>query len=652
MTTRLRLYITLRRWLRRINPTRLGSLFLLIASLVLIAAEYLSLRASLLSDIAVQASIIGANSTAALAFRDRDAASETLAALRVSDHIERAVIVDRHYSIQAAYERNSQAQAENGPGAVFDAHEFFPEGISGERKERFTAGHLYLVRPIADQNRLLGYIFIQARLRPLYERLVAFLGAVLIALPVFGALGFALVVVGRLRGQVSRAQQKLYRLAYVDPVTQLPNRNVFNQRLQQSLARLHRQPGRLGLLFLDLDNFKFINDTFGHPAGDRLLHEVTRRLSGQLRESDLLCRLGGDEFAVILEDIGGQWAAADTARRLLDILAPPFRIENRDIYVSTSIGIGLYPEDGTDMRSLLKNADSAMYHAKEQGRNNFQFFSEELNRRTRRRLELETDLRRALEREEFRLLYQPIVDLKTQAVTAVEALIRWQSPEGLVGPGEFIPVAEETGLILPIGQWVLREASGQLVAWHRSGLEGLSVTVNLSGRQFRDAGLGRQVAAILADTGVPPEFLWLEITETTLMAESALGNLDELTRLGVRFAVDDFGTGYSSLSYLKKLPIGKLKIDRSFIRDIPEDADDMAITEAILAMARSLRLETVAEGAETAEQMEFLRGHGCDAVQGFYISRPVEAEEIERLVRGGEARSRFARTETEKICHH
>jgi hypothetical protein len=306
--TRLRLYITLRRWLRRINPTRLGTLFLLIASLVLIATEYLSLRASLLSDIVAQASIIGENSTAALAFRDRDTASEILAALKVSDHIERAVIVDRHYSIQAAYDRNGQtpAKAGNGPGAVFEMREFFPEGISGEREERFTAGHLYLARPIADRNRLLGYIFIQARLRPLYERLVAFLGAALIALPVFGALGVALVVVDRLRGQVSRAQQKLYRLAYVDPVTQLPNRNVFNQRLQQSLARLHRQPGRLGLLFLDLDNFKFINDTFGHPAGDRLLHEVTRRLSGQLRESDLLCRLGGDEFAVILEDIGGQ----------------------------------------------------------------------------------------------------------------------------------------------------------------------------------------------------------------------------------------------------------------------------------------------------------------------------------------------------------
>lgn len=644
MRPKLRLYSLLHRGLQRINPTRLGAALLMLACLALIAMEYFSLRASLLADVAVQARIVAENSTAALTFQDRETASEILSALRVSDLIEQAAIVDRHHRIQASYDRAVETPIATDGSAPdrFDAAEFFPAGTFGPAAERFSLTHVYLVQPIVYKHRPLGFIFIKARLQPMYERLAAFIGAALIALPVFGALGASLMVVGRLRGKVSRAQQQLHRLAYVDAVTQLPNRNVFNQRLQHILAGPHRQDARLALLFLDLDNFKFINDTFGHLLGDRLLHDVTHRLAGSLRETDLLCRLGGDEFAVILENIGGQRAAAETARRLLDTLAPPFELENQKIYVSTSIGISLFPDDGTDMQSLLKNADSAMYHAKEQGRNNFQFFSEELNRRTVRRMELETGLRRGLERGEFRLVYQPIVDLESWVVTGVEALIRWQSPKGLIGPDEFIPVAEDSGLILPIGQWALRHACEQLMAWRAAGLTGLDIAVNLSGRQFRDAKLVEQIAAILADTGAPPHFLWLEITETTLMAEATLSTLDELTRLGLRFVVDDFGTGYSSLSYLKKLPIAKLKIDRGFIRDIPEDADDTAITEAILAMARSLRLETVAEGVETAEQMEFLRRHGCNAVQGFYIGRPAPAEAIVEIVRGGETPARLA----------
>lgn len=634
MKTRLRIYIALSRWLKRINPTRLGAVLLVLACLVLIAVEYLSLRASMLSDVAAQAFIVGENSTAALAFHDRETASEILSALRVSELVERAVIVDRQHRIQAAYERSGSfpVNAGSAPTALFDMAEYFPKGLTEFTGERFTATHLYVVRPIAYKQRPLGCIFIAASLRPMYERLASFIGAALIALPVFGALGASLLAVGRLRGKISLAQEKLHRLAYVDTVTQLPNRNVFNQRLHQILARVHRRHGRLALLFLDLDNFKFINDTFGHPVGDQLLLAVTQRLSDTLRENDLLCRLGGDEFAVILEDIDDQRSAAETARRLLDTLEPPFNLESREIYASTSIGISLYPEDGIDMQSLLKNADSAMYHAKEQGRNNFQFFSQELNRRTARRLFLETGLRRALERGEFQLAYQPIVSLESGAIAAVEALLRWQTPSGPIGPDEFIPVAEENGMILPISQWVLRRACEQLMAWRRLGFTELDIAVNLSGRQFRDPNLVAQIAAILAETGLPPRCLWLEITETTLMAEATLQALDKLTRLGIRFAVDDFGTGYSSLSYLKKLPIAKLKIDRGFVRDIPEDPDDIAITEAILAMARSLRLETVAEGVETAEQMEFLRRNGCDAVQGYYISRPIPAEAVVALL--------------------
>jgi diguanylate cyclase (GGDEF)-like protein len=644
---RARLYINLQRWLKRINPTRLGISLVLLASLTLIAREYFSLRATLLADIAVQTSLIAENSTAALAFRDRDATSEILSALRVSSSIESAIIVDRQYTIQASHPRLQEPPSEAtanpaGPAATFDPKGFFPEGIASDHEQRFSLTHLYLMRPIANKSRPLGFIFIKARLQPMYEQLAAFIGAAVLALPVFGALGASLLVVGRLRGQVSQARRELYRLAYVDTVTQLPNRNVFNQRLEGMLARMRRRQGRLALLFLDLDNFKFINDTFGHPVGDQLLLGVTRRLSGALRESDLLCRLGGDEFALILEDIDDQSAAAGTARRLLDTLEPPFLIEGREIYVSTSIGISLYPDDGADPEFLLKSADTAMYHAKEQGRNNFQFFSKELNSRTARRLELETGFRRALERGEFHLVYQPIFDLESQRTTGVETLLRWQSPNGPIAPDEFIPVAEESGMILPIAHWALRRACEQLRAWREAGLSDLEIAVNLSTRQFRDPHLVPQIAEIIAATGTPPQSLWLEITETTLMTDTAaaLRKLHELRALGIRLAIDDFGTGYSSLSYLKKLPIAKLKIDRSFIADLPDDGDASAITEAILALARSLRLMTVAEGVETAEQMEFLTQRGCQAAQGYHIGMPVSADAIAALVLGELARTR------------
>jgi diguanylate cyclase (GGDEF)-like protein len=632
---RVYLYVTLHRWLQRLNPTGLGIALLTVAGLILTIQAYFSLKTDLRTDVATQTRIIAQSSTAALAFRNSEALSETLSALQASEYIERAVIVDQHDRIQSSY--SSGAQNSVGAGSednVFAAQEFFPDHRSDKPQARFTLTRLYLVQPIIDKDRQLGVVFVAARLQLMYERLAVFVGTVILALLVFGALGSALLAVGRLRGKVSRAQQKLYRLAYVDSVTQLPNRNVFNRRLQQSLKRMQRRNGRMALLFLDLDNFKFVNDTFGHAIGDRLLFEVTRRLSSTLRETDLLCRLGGDEFALVLEDVAGQQAAADTARRLLGTLKAPFELEGREIYVSASIGISLYPDDGADLKYLFKNADSAMYHAKELGRNNFQFFSEELNHRTARRLALESGLRRALQHEELYLVYQPIVELDRRTVTAVEALLRWQSPDGPIHPDEFIPVAEEGGMILPIAYWTLRHVLEQLRTWRRTGLTELEVAVNLSSRQFRDPNLVAQIATILADTETPPQALWLEITETTLMADTAATyyKLRELTALGVRLAVDDFGTGYSSLSYLKKLPIAKLKIDRSFIADLPTDSDAAAITEAILAMAYSLRMKTVAEGVESIEQMDFLERHGCNAVQGYRISRPVPAEKIPALV--------------------
>ncbi len=432
-----------------------------------------------------------------------------------------------------------------------------------------------------------------------------------------------------------RSEERIQYLAYHDSLTSLPNRSLFGQLLTHGISQALRYKKGLAVLFIDLDRFKNINDTLGHDAGDVLLQEVGKRLRLLLRASDAVARLGGDEFVVLLEELEDEKYVSVVAQKILSAIVKPFGTPGQEFHVTASIGISSYPKDGEDEKSLMKNAEVAMYRAKEQGKNNFQFYSAELNAHTFERLALEVNLRRALERNEFQVHYQPKVDIRSGHITGMEALIRWQHPDlGTVTPIQFIPLAEETGLIVPIGQWVLKTACMQIKAWQHDGLPPLSVAVNLSARQFSDVNLLHDITSTLAESGIDPALLELEITESMLMhdVEKAIGIMRALAAMGVRLAIDDFGTGYSSLSTLKRFPINTIKVDRSFIRDIAANAEDNAITGAIIAMGRSLSLTVVAEGVETAEQLDFLRAHACDEFQGFYCSKAVPAVEFLALL--------------------
>ncbi|MFH1495662.1 MAG: EAL domain-containing protein [Pseudomonadota bacterium] len=437
---------------------------------------------------------------------------------------------------------------------------------------------------------------------------------------------------------MKESESRLDHLAHHDPLTGLPNRLLLNARMEHALARAHRSNTLLAVLFLDLDRFKNINDTLGHPIGDLLLQEVAHRLNGCIREEDTVSRLGGDEFTILLEDLADSRFASTVAEKILDSLADKFMLHGHEIFVTCSVGISIFPADGSDITTLLKNADSALYRAKEQGRNNYQYYTEELTTRAMERLAMENSLRHALQRDELVVYYQPQVDLYNGSIIGMEALVRWQHPEiGLISPNAFIPLAEETGLIIPIGEWVLRTACAQLKRWMDAGLPKIRVGVNLSSRQFNQNNLDEVVAAALRDTGLPPDCLELELTERMIMqdAESTITILHKLRALGVQFSIDDFGTGYSSLSYLKRFPIDRIKIDQSFVREITSNPEDAAVSQAIISLSHSLNLKTVAEGVETAEQQEFLRTLQCDEIQGFHFSRPVPEQEMGVLLKDG-----------------
>lgn len=428
-----------------------------------------------------------------------------------------------------------------------------------------------------------------------------------------------------------QAEERVMHLANHDALTGLPNRRLLIDRLGQALALAHRENHQVAVLFMDLDRFKTINDSLGHMTGDALLQNVARRLSETLREGDTVSRLGGDEFVVVLPSLDQPKAAEKVALKLVDALAPPIDLGGQELRVSASIGISLFPEDGRDTETLLRNADSAMYHAKDMGRNNYQFFMEQMNVAAAERLRLENDLHRALERQEFELHFQPRVSVANGLACGIEALIRWRHPErGLVLPEHFIPVAEDTGLIVPIGEWVINEACRQGTAWCAAGLPQIPVAVNLSPRQFRQSNLVDTVARAIDRHGWPCNLLELEITEGVLMQQTSdtLKTLEALNRLGVGLAIDDFGTGYSSLSYLKRFPVDFLKIDQSFVRDIAVDPDDATIVTAIIGLAHSLGLTVVAEGVENASQLDFIREAGCDEAQGYHIGRPMPAGQM------------------------
>jgi diguanylate cyclase (GGDEF)-like protein/PAS domain S-box-containing protein len=438
-------------------------------------------------------------------------------------------------------------------------------------------------------------------------------------------------------------EERIQYLANHDALTGLPNRAMFSEVLNHAIQNARRYSRTFAVLFVDLDRFKVINDTLGHEAGDNLLKEMTQRLSTTVRSSDFVARLGGDEFVVMVQEVSEVKQVEVVARKILAAFARPLAIQGQEYRVTASIGICMYPADAQDEQALMKNADIAMYRAKEEGKNTYKFYSAEANIHSFERLALETALRRGLERNEFFLHYQAKLDLASGEISGVEALVRWQHPDlGMVPPGQFIPLAEETGLIVPLGEWVLRTACAQNVAWQREGLPPLRMSVNISARQFADEELLADIAAALTESGMRAELLELELTESMVMQhpERATAILHALKSTGVRLAIDDFGVGYSSLTHLKRFPIDTLKVDRSFIRDIPQNTEDKAITEAIIAMGKSLDLTIVAEGVETLEQQTFLQEHDCDEMQGFYFSKPIPSEQFAQLLRKRMARAR------------
>ena len=432
------------------------------------------------------------------------------------------------------------------------------------------------------------------------------------------------------------AEEKLVYLAHYDGLTALPNRVLFFDRLKQTLAQAARHGSLAAVMFLDLDRFKVVNDTLGHAVGDGLLRQVAQRLAACMRQGDTVARFSGDEFVLIVNDLQDVEDARLIAQKVLQAFVDPFEVAGYEMFVSTSIGISIYPSDNEDEHSLLKNADAAMYRAKESGRNNFQFYTREMNARAMYRMNLENSLRHALERQEFRLHYQPKACLRTGRITGVEALLRWERPHhGLLAPADFVSLLEDTGLIVPVGDWVLGEACRQLGEWRRLGHNPVPIAINISARQFTSRNLGETIKRLLDEHQTDPRHIELELTESLLMVdtEQAVRTLEYLKALGLRLSIDDFGTGYSSLSYLKRFPIDALKIDRSFIDEVTTDAGDATITRAVIGMAHNLGLKVVAEGVEAQEQIEFLSANGCDEAQGYYLARPQIASEISKLLR-------------------
>jgi diguanylate cyclase (GGDEF)-like protein/PAS domain S-box-containing protein len=450
--------------------------------------------------------------------------------------------------------------------------------------------------------------------------------------------GIASIVEGTLVDitELKFAEERVQTLAYYDALTGLPNRTLLRDRLAKALATARRQKHKVALLFLDLDRFKTINDSLGHAVGDLLLKEVAERLTSVAREQDTVARLGGDEFLIVLTNIKDIPGAAVAAERFMDAMTAGFVIQGHAFSIGCSLGISTFPEHGADNETLIKNADAAMYSAKDGGRNNFRFFTADMNAQAVRRLTLETGLRLALARQELFLVYQPQMDVVTGKITGVEALLRWKHPElGVVPPDQFIGIAENSGLIVPIGDWVLRTACSQARKWKEEGLPAVSIAVNVSAVQFSQQGFCELIRTVIRETGLAPHCLELEMTESLLLAnvDITLAVLQELKAMGLTLAIDDFGTGYSSFSYLKRYPISKLKIDGSFVRDVAVNPDDAAITTAIISMAKSLNLKVLAEGVEDEAQMSFLRAHHCDEIQGYYFSKPLTVDEIANKLR-------------------
>jgi diguanylate cyclase (GGDEF)-like protein len=665
---------------------------ILLSTLLLLGIQSYFFTSALVRQTQAQAAMGRENMAAAMLFGDRHAANDILAALRVASDVQSAVVYDNANARFASYLRDTGAAA-HAPLPQQQQQQqqlsLLPSHAGGYA---LSYRHVTVVEPLIVKRQRLGTLIVQSSLGSVYHQLALYLALtipVMLAVLAIGhlvlsrlqrliteplrALSDTSAQISRLgdyaiRAKVSsladigmlatafntmldriqkreseleaeiserkRVEVKLDRLAHFDNVTQLHNRHFFNDRLETVIARAGQSQQRAVVMFIDLDNFKAVNDTLGHDIGDELLRMVSRGLADTLRPGDAIARIGGDEFAIILENVHEVGDAAMVAEKCLLKIAQPVAISGHEIHISASIGISVYPDHASNMHELLKFADSAMYYAKNSGKNAYRLFTHSMQEDARKRFTLDNNLRRALERDEFVLHYQPQIDLRTGAICGAEALIRWIHPDlGQISPADFIPLAEESGMIVAIGEWVLRQACHELRAWHDDG-HPIRMSINLSGRQLNEEGLVASVLAIVDDSGIDPRWLELELTESMLMDASpnVIDKLHTLKRAGIALAIDDFGTGYSSMSYLKTFPVGALKIDRSFVQDLPHSTEDAAITRAIIAIARSLKMETVAEGIETPEQGEFLRANGCDKAQGYHYSKPVPAEQMRALL--------------------
>lgn len=593
-----------------------AGLALTIAMAVLVSIEYVKERDALLASLEAQARIVGEGSAAALLFDDPANAAVNLAALRSIAAIRGAALY-RHTQPGSAALRFAEYLAPNTSLSL-------PDRMGADDK----LPPLSVAVPIAMEGRNIGLIHIVSGPEVLVARLGRYLITVLLVAA--GALALAYFLTGRMRRHIAETESMLHTHANYDDLTQLPNRRMFNQCMNRAVSDAATSGRAVSLLFCDLDNFKVINDSLGHAAGDALLELVAHRLRSAVRQSDTICRIGGDEFVAILEDCGDR-GAATVAAHIIDTLTTPFTLGERSLSIGTSIGIAVYPRDGSDTGHLLRAADTALFAAKSAGRNMARFFSETLDVQAHERMALEGGLRRALQLHEFQVCYQVQIEAATGDVIGAEALLRWHSPEfGDVPPDRFIGLAEECGLIGEIGTWVLNEACGQAAKWTRH-IPGFVMAVNLSGKQLEDPALPSQVDACLKRFGITAQQLELEITESTLLTHSEVmqENLRALDAMNLGLSLDDFGTGYSSLAYLKRLPIARLKIDRGFVQDLPHDNEDAAIVSAIIALASSLGMDVVAEGVETGEQLAFVRNAGCRFVQGWLFGKAVAPEQFE-----------------------
>lgn len=608
----------------RIASTVAVAVALLLAITALSIVEYFNLRQALLDDSRIEAQILADNVSAAVLFRDKKAADETIQTLRASPilNVVAVLLPDSSVFVYAESPRFEQAM---------------PPTLLGGKKFEFSWHNLQITTPILHQGSLIGYIYSNKTLARLHRQTFIYAGYAL----GIGVLGLVLVwmVISRVQRAVAQVEKDLLAMAHIDSVTKLWNRNTFNEHLAASIELVKHNHHKIGLLLLDLDNFKAVNDHLGHHCGDALLAMVAQRLFNLLGEQDIVCRMGGDEFALVLQrpDIQALPLIADSITKLF---AEPFVIENQELSITCSLGISIYPDDAPDQNTLVRYADTAMYQAKLGGKNTFLFFTREMSRALQRRAALEKGLRNAIAANELVLNFQPQYDLHTLKLVGAEALLRWYSEElGTISPIEFIPIAEESGLITPIGEWVLQAACNQMAEWHQLGLQLPVMSINFSAKQLRAPNLAQHILTVVAQAQIDPRLIEIELTESIMMENlhSLIEDFSTLQAKGIKLAIDDFGTGYSSMAYLKRLPLDRIKIDRAFVRDLPHNANDREIVAAMIAMAHNLGLFVTAEGVEQKNQADFLREVGCDTVQGFYFGKPMPANDLQTLLQSTQA---------------